>query len=77
MDIAGSESKTFYEFVRAHNIANDSQRLGQRFVNIYCKKPWQSLFYEESDKQSMEIIQKFLTRHHYFDKMPTVPTRNN
>ena len=77
VEISGENTESLYEFICRHNIAFDGLRLGQRFVNIYCKKPWQSLFYEESDKQSMEIIQKFLTRHHYFDKMPTVPTRNN
>lgn len=73
MEIKGSEAKTLYEFVRAHNIANDGQRLGQRFVSIFCEKPWQALYYEQSDKCSLEIIQNFLTEHHYFDKMPPVP----
>lgn len=68
--ISGEQAKTFYEFVRAHNVANDGMRLGQRFVSLYLSKPWPELFYEESDKKAMELIEKYLTDYQYGDKMP-------
>lgn len=70
VEIAGANAKTLCEFIRAHNIAMDGQRLGQRFVNIYISKPWPELFHERSDKKAMEVIQKYLTDHHHFDSMP-------
>lgn len=71
MKIAGQDSENLMQFVRAHNQANDGLRLGQRFVNIYVKSGWPELFYEESDKKSLEIISDYLTRYQYHGKMPT------
>lgn len=70
-EIAGSEAKTFYEFVKAHNLAFDGLRLGQRFVCLYVKH-WPELFYKQSDSEAMKMIEDYLTQYQYFDKMPRV-----
>ena len=70
VEIVGQKAKTFYEFIVAHNSASDGQRLGQRFVNIFISQPWPKLFYEQSDKEAMKTIEKWLTDHHYYPKMP-------
>lgn len=68
--IAGQGAKTIANFVWQHNIANDGQRLGQRFVNIFISQPWPELFYEESEKEALRMINNWLTQNHYFDNLP-------
>lgn len=76
VEIAGQNASTIAEFVRQHNLANDGQRLGQRFVNIYINHPWPELFYEDSERKALNLINKWLTAHHYFDTMPPLAKRN-
>lgn len=76
VEIAGQKAETLLEFIQEHNIAGDGQRLGQRFVNCFISQPWPELFHETSDKEALKIIEKWLTDHQYFDKMPTQSKRN-
>lgn len=76
VEIAGQKADTIAQFVRAHNLANDGQRLGQRFVNIYISQPWPELFHEQSEKKSLDIILKWLTEHQYYDMMPPLAKTN-
>lgn len=70
VEIVGQNASTIAEFVRQHNTANDGQRLGQRFVNIFIKKPWPELFHETSERKALETINQWLTHHQYYDMLP-------
>lgn len=67
---SGQNANPLAQFVREHSIAGDGQRLGQRFVNLFIKHPWPELFYENSDKKSLKIINQWLTHHQYYDMLP-------
>lgn len=49
----------------------DGLRVGQRFVNMYIKKPWPELFYADETK-SAELISGWLEDNQYFDELPPV-----
>lgn len=45
-------------------------RLGQYFVCAYIKGQWSSLFSCSSTPRSAEMIDEWLRKHHYFDRLP-------
>lgn len=77
MRIDGQDAKTLAEFVSTHNVSNDGQRLGQRFVNIYISQPWPELFHEQSDRVALNIISNWLTENHYFYTMPPLAKKRS
>lgn len=70
VEIVGSKAKTLVEFLKAHSSACDGMRLGQRFVNIYISQPWPELFYQESNKEALRVIENWLIEYQYFNTMP-------
>jgi hypothetical protein len=65
-------NKSLATFIKQHYTKVDGCRLGQRFIITYISEPWPELFYEKSDREAIELIQKYLTDLHYFDKMPVL-----
>lgn len=61
---------TLNGFVGSHHAAKDGLRLGQRFVNLYVRGQWTSLFYESDDRLALETIKQYLVDLQYGDSMP-------
>lgn len=57
------------KFISIHNNGDKYQRLGQRFVNMYIKKPWPELFYA-SDEDAAPMIEKWLLDNQYTTTLP-------
>lgn len=45
-------------------------RIGQAFCNQFISDAWPALYYEEDEQVAIEMIQTWLTQHHYHDTMP-------
>lgn len=73
----GENATTLAGFVTEHNVSNDGQRLGQRFVNLFISQPWPELFYEKSDREALKIIGNWLTENHYFDTIPPLANKRS
>ena len=73
----GEKAVTLAGFVTEHNVSNDGQRLGQRFVKLYISQPWPELFYEESDRKALKMIGDWLTENHYFGIMPPLAKKRS
>lgn len=59
------------QFLRIHGESkSDGQRLGQRFVNMYIKKPWPELFYEQNEHAAKWMIEQWLIDHQYTSELP-------
>lgn len=58
------------QFTEIHAEANDTLRLGQRFVNMYIKNSWPELFHCEDESFSYKMICDWLNAHHYFNELP-------
>jgi len=58
------------QFTKIHAEANDTLRLGQRFVNMYIKNSWPRLFYCEDVSLSYKMIKKWLNDHQYYTELP-------
>jgi len=73
--------KAFTDFLEIHakGRLHDSQRLGQRFHNMYLKEPvlaggGRDLFYLP-DADATTVIYHWLHDHQYVDELPPVLTR--
>lgn len=59
------------KFVALHkHMAADGQRAGQRFVNLFIKYPWDTLFYEKDEEKALWLIRDWLDRHQYTEALP-------
>ena len=64
------------KFIRIHTNGDKHQRLGQRFVNMYTKKPWPELFYA-SEEDALPIIEQWLLDNQYTTTLPEPINRGN
>lgn len=64
-------TKALNRFVLLHETrAKDGLRLGQRFCNMYIKKPWPELYYVTDKAAALRIIDAWLTDNHYTLTLP-------
>jgi len=72
MDDFWQAEVAYMKFAKLHaRNSNDGLRLGQRFVNMYIKKPWPELFYM-SNYDAFFVIYNWLVDNQYFDELPPV-----
>lgn len=62
---------TYYEWWQEWETSREYERLGQAFVNDFCKEPWPELFYCPSSERAAQIIYYYLTDIQYWPNMPT------
>lgn len=63
--------ETIYQFIALHkaNKKKDSQRMGQRFCNMYIKHSWPELFYAQ-DIDAVILIHEWLHNNSYLEALP-------
>jgi hypothetical protein len=59
------------KFIYYHKLQGDQQRLGQRFVNMFFRKPWPELFYMKDEGVALEMIRGWLNDNQHVEELPT------
>lgn len=62
--------KSFDKLLIKYSIENRSERLGQFFVNRYCKTGWTDLFYMTDHEFATIMIKDWLEDHNYEEELP-------
>jgi hypothetical protein len=58
-------------FIQYHDRnKSDGQRLGQRFVNMFCSTPWPYLFYMQDEEEAIAVIEGWLEDMQYTEELP-------
>lgn len=58
------------KLIKMYRISAVNERLGQFFVNRFIRSSWPELFYATDDNTAIRLIDEWLERHHYIDKLP-------
>jgi hypothetical protein len=62
--------KSFDQLLNKYTAENRSERLGQFFVNRYCKTNWPDLFYMADQEFAAHLIKDWLKDHNYEKELP-------